>query len=556
MGFFDKLKDKVEQQLGQGHHQNQPQGNYYASPPPQQYTHQQPYAPPVPGNKPASLLPPDSPPSESDVYRHRQQVGANLGGLFVGERWISDEIYAACPSDDSHKSEWSAVDSAVRAYGWEDTKTGLERHWETFITESDLDDLVKMGGNSVRVPIGYFSLSRPELLAGTPYEPLGYLYGGCWSRVETLLRACRARGVGVLLDLHCVPGGANGDAHAGTDSGRSEFWENDYFRELAVRCIEFLCGAVADLHPNVIGIQVINEPTWHQHDLAQQYYTRCLDVARAHGNIPIYIGDCWELTKTADFAANHTSSYPYDFLVIDHHYYYCFAEPQTSMKVPALTSMVQSLGESGGELSEASGKGDGVNVVVGEWSCTLSGNSTNGCGDGDARAFGRTQLQTYTRPGLSGGAWFWTLKFQVRNMSNTWDLRDMVHRKVLPSNLRPQVNLPSSQHELDTNIAHIVSTLTAPHAAYWDAQPNAEASDFDGHRRYSAGAKLALEDCAGFGRHGGSLIGFRKQWTRTRVAGLVGAGGDGDHPAAWEYRHGYEAGLAEFDKLCVGSLQE
>lgn len=555
MGFLDKLKEKLD------HHGGHNAGNVPPGPAVDEGSLPQ-FVPP---NRPVEPLSADGPPSARDVYRHRQHVGVNLGAWMVGERWISDGLYAAAPSADAQKSELSAVSAAVIGHGHEAARHAWESHWDSWLDhDQDLSDLAHAGVNAVRIPLGYFSLSRPEILAGTPFENLAYVYAGCWSRIEAFCASCDRHGLGVLLDLHCVPGGVNPDAHSGTDSCRADFYSNTHFQHLALRCVEFLCGQASRM-PNVVGVQVCNEPAWGKNADTTPYYLSCLETARRYGNVPIYIGDSWDPAAACAAIGNHVSCNPDDFPVVDHHYYYCFDDRYKAATSAQIADEVSHAPE-WAECAKAAGDG---NVVVGEWALTLSGDSLSRPANGDVKAarrqFGHAQLDAFTaiknlplapspRGGGGGervceagrgGCFFWTYKFQVRNYDNSWDLRDMIHQGILPSYLRARVDVGAPQlHAYD----QIVSDATSAHAGYWDAPENGGGQGME-HWRFDEGFRTGWADAVAFAQQGESVVGFRGQWNRRRTAAHIRA--RGESAAVWEFGAGLEAGIDAFNRIAV-----
>jgi glucan 1,3-beta-glucosidase len=99
------------------------------------------------------------------------------------------------------------------ASGWNNTTSSrqvLERHWDTFIQESDFAYLQSIGINTVRLPIGYWSLG-PQFCVGTAFEDVMTVYENSWKRVLRAINTAGAYGIGVLVDLHGAPGSQNGE---------------------------------------------------------------------------------------------------------------------------------------------------------------------------------------------------------------------------------------------------------------------------------------------------------------------------------------------------------
>lgn len=147
------------------------------------------------------------------------------------------------------------------ATGWGNT-TGaqavLERHWDTFINQSDFEYLSSIGINTVRLPIGYWSLG-PVYCQGTSFEPVADVYTNSWSRVVRAINWAGEAGIGVLIDLHGAPGSQNGQPHSGISDGKVNFFNNATNQDLTINALTFLTQQLASV-TNVIGIEILNEP--------------------------------------------------------------------------------------------------------------------------------------------------------------------------------------------------------------------------------------------------------------------------------------------------------
>lgn len=148
---------------------------------------------------------PSPDPVLATVYRYRQQQGVNLGSWFMLEAWMVPSLFncASAPGI----SEYDV------ATGWNgDSKSVLERHWDSFITESDFKWLSGLGINTVRLPLGYWHIGTGETdwVKGTMYEGVRDSYSGAWPRVLRVVNWAAKHGIGVLIDLHGAPGSQNG----------------------------------------------------------------------------------------------------------------------------------------------------------------------------------------------------------------------------------------------------------------------------------------------------------------------------------------------------------
>lgn len=121
--------------------------------------------------------PPIPPVCLNDLTRYRLHYGANLGSVFILERWLTGSMF---PSNTTGQSELSAVQGWIKLEGLQKTQARFENHWQTYISDADLDWLKNVGKvTSVRLPIGWFTLG-PAYCGGTAFEGVGQVYVNAW----------------------------------------------------------------------------------------------------------------------------------------------------------------------------------------------------------------------------------------------------------------------------------------------------------------------------------------------------------------------------------------
>ena len=173
---------------------------------------------------------------------------------FVHEQWMTPSVFTCASgkqlSELDIASGWGSLDSA---------RAVLERHWDTFINASDFHYLSSIGINTVRLPIGYWSLG-PAFCQGTPFEPVADVYRNSWPRVVRAINDAADAGIGVLVDLHGAPGSQNGQQHSGISDGQTNLFGNDWYTNKSMAVLSFLMQELVNV-TNVVGIQILNEPT-------------------------------------------------------------------------------------------------------------------------------------------------------------------------------------------------------------------------------------------------------------------------------------------------------
>ena len=172
---------------------------------------------------------------------------------FVHEAWMTPSLFT-CAADD----QLSEIDIA---HGWGSTtgaRAVLERHWDTFINETDFQYLASIGINTVRLPIGYWSLG-PDFVQDTPYADVADVYQNSWSRIVRTINLAGSVGIGVLVDLHGAPGSQNGQQHSGVSDGATNLFDSPMCINQTITVLSYLMQQLAYV-TNVVGIQVLNEP--------------------------------------------------------------------------------------------------------------------------------------------------------------------------------------------------------------------------------------------------------------------------------------------------------
>lgn len=147
------------------------------------------------------------------------------------------------------------------ASGWgsvENARAVLERHWDTFINQTDFDYLAKIGINTVRLPIGYWSLG-PTFVTGTPFEPYASVYTNAWPRVVRAVNMAAQSGIGVLVDVHGAIGSQNGQSHSGISDGQTRLFNSTTYMDKTFEMFMFLADQFQNV-TNIVGIEILNEP--------------------------------------------------------------------------------------------------------------------------------------------------------------------------------------------------------------------------------------------------------------------------------------------------------
>ncbi|OAP58052.1 hypothetical protein AYL99_07142 [Fonsecaea erecta] len=515
-------------------------------------------------------------PSPKDILQYRYQHGTNLGGIFILEQWMFGSMY---DEGVSGSSELDAVNASINARGLDATRQKWETHWANALTDSDLDWLASSAHcNAIRLPIGYFSLG-PAFCANTAFAMApSQVYINAWSAVKRLVSRCFQHGIGVLIDLHGVPGGANHETHSGTSSGKAELWANPFNLGLATRCLVFIAEEIFrdPQLAGVVGLQVCNEAIIDPPGMYEWYNHVIQQISALDPSLPVYLSDGWDLGRAVRFTRAYnnpgTQSCP---VVVDTHKYWTFDEKDTSRSPYEIIEQVKT------ELQELDSTlvGDvfshqaAVAVFVGEYSLALAPQTWSKAPpdqkDELMKQFGHVQSQTWQS--RASGSAFWTFKMDWMP-GWEWGFKASSDAGQIVPPKEFALTVGEMKHRLaqaDEKKNSLCWRATKEHTDYWTA--NSPREKFE-HWLYEEGWKLGWADarhffaarlegqipCAGTAASQGppplddslvimaDKIGALDLWIlkRMRQAGVADPKGC---PFGWEFEHGFRRGVGDFE---------
>lgn len=492
------------------------------------------------------------PPSARQIYQSRLNRGPNLGGLFVLEKWIAPHMFPE--GDDGGKTaELDAVTQALAANNGnvDAVRQKFEDHWRNWVTDDDWQWMQAVGVTAVRVPIGYWMVAGANFCENTSFGNCAAVYTNAWEIFkEVVLQKAGQHQIGVLVDLHGLPGGANGADHSGTTEGSAKLWGSNTCQLQSFGVLQFLARELAAFD-NVVGLQVLNEaPHENAGDAQKAYYLKALNqVRQANQEIPLVISDGWDLGKwvqivkdiEADMSARRGETCSLGVL-IDTHVYRCFSDDDKN-KTPS--EIVAAIDQAVPDTDTA------VDIMVGEFSCVLDGASwdkhdANSAGSREdvVREYGRRQCAHFAQ--RAAGFYFWTLKFRWGG-GGEWGFREMLDKGSLATAYAPlDQKFPADKAPGDDWYAAAyggrAADALAAHQNYWtgvDANRDWE------HWRFEAGFKTGWDDAFAFDKVNHSEIGRRAAWKRAREVEHVrerGAGND----IMWVWRQAFDQGVKAF----------
>lgn len=480
--------------------------------------------------------------TQRQLYRYRQQHGVNLGSWFTLEAWLTGSLF-----NDVNGQRDSEMD-LIKGLPADRARQVLEAHWDNFINDGDWQWLQSHGINTVRLPISYYHFLPGQgndhlrrLMEDTEYEKYADIYSGAWQRITGAIQKAAGAGIGVLIDLHAVPGAQNTDGHSGLSTKKAGLWEGSSAsknQKHTVAILEALAEAVGP-YENVVGLELLNEP--RNNNSLQSFYEKAIGAIRQKNvDLPLYLSDAWDLNHYSNWVSSQSSAG--NFLVIDHHLYRCFSPDDH--KTPASEHAARIHPSSNGptcQMLKGSTSKLGGSLIIGEWSSALNPSSVQGRNQDDCqRDWGQAQAAAYAAH--AGGSFFWTLKKEGPPDAG-WCLYSAVEKGVLPANLtRP--NQKRSAEDLGAVGQSIGADKLRGHSDYWNSRGSSGE-----HKAFGDGWSQGWRDAQSF-LSSGDTIGFYGQWAKARATVWVQQGGNAGE--AWEFEHGCSQAIESFNESLRG----
>jgi hypothetical protein len=160
----------------------------------------------------------------------------------------------------------------------------------------------------------------------------------------------------------------------------------------------------------VIGIEVCNEAVGNAKGMYAWYEDVISEIGKVDESMPVYISDGWDLKGAVEWCNNRKAfgNWARNPVVMDTHRYFTFSEKDRSQ------SPHQIIGRTDGQLGEFDVKSGSLSdrgeaqVVVGEWSCLMDGQTRGRVGpeqrEGLIKQFGQTQSKKWQQK--AGGNYF------------------------------------------------------------------------------------------------------------------------------------------------------
>ena len=228
--------------------------------------------------------------------------------------------------------------------GKDEASRRLEQHWSSFYSEQDFVLMKQYGLNTVRIPVGYWSVAPLE---GDPYVQ------GAYEHLKTVVGWAGNQGMTVMIDLHGAPLSQNGFDNSGKRGGVG--WTQGDSIKQTHAALNKIRDDFAN-NPAVSMIELLNEPMGPSLDrsvVEQFYYDGWGDLRDS--NVAVTFHDAFlGATNWNGFGAGLQN------LLLDTHHYEVFSNGELSMNPAAHVSTACGFGASMATNNKW--------TIAGEWS--------------------------------------------------------------------------------------------------------------------------------------------------------------------------------------------
>ncbi|KAE8214277.1 hypothetical protein CF327_g2319 [Tilletia walkeri] len=200
--------------------------------------------------------------------------GVNLGNFLVLERWLDEDTFVSMCGADVFDEYHCA-----KSLGNAQAVTALQNHYNTFIAESDIDTMQRVGVNVVRITLGFWALI--PTLANEPYVDAGQM-----DQLKKVLGWLNTRRMRAIISLHGLPGSQSGDQSTGQFRNQSHgaSWFSADNQQRSVATVQALSNWITALTPElastISAVLPVNEPDQRHNDdgtfaqTLQNFYTQ------------------------------------------------------------------------------------------------------------------------------------------------------------------------------------------------------------------------------------------------------------------------------------------
>jgi len=278
----------------------------------------------------------------------------------------------------------------------------LEKHRQTFITESDFKWLHEHSVNALRIPVGYWVLE-----GDAPYlRAVRYL--------DWAMEMAERYKLHTIIDVHGLPGSQNGRDHSGR-KGKAGWLRQHSLRRSSLDILEQIARRYRD-NPYFWGLQITNEPKlglfqFKLRDYYRKAYDRLSQVLRPHTRV--VFSDAF--TPRLMSGGLKRRSHP---VVMDVHLYHMSTLFSGFMSADWYLGKIERWRELLAKLARDQ------SVIVGEWSGVMRGETMKNKAPDQREAITQRHLQTQLAAYENAAGWFyWSYKTEKPGL---WNFRSLI----------------------------------------------------------------------------------------------------------------------------------
>jgi glucan 1,3-beta-glucosidase len=266
-------------------------------------------------------------------------VGTDLGGWLVIEPWITPSLfYRFLDKTQEEGSGWDMW-TLCETLGPEEGNRVLRAHWDNWVTEDLIKDLVDRDVEILRLPIGDWTLKQ--------YGPYEGCTDGAKDYVHWLLKTAEDYNLKVLLDIHGVKDSQNGyessgqaerviwtdDTHFTTasDAEWMGHWNGSSYDYINLDNINWAIDTVYWLlheygtYSSFHSLSPVNEPwTNSDKDTLKNFYRKVREVMRDYNHDLVFVFGDFSSQLDADYWNDLFEDDDMENVVMDTHLYLAF----------------------------------------------------------------------------------------------------------------------------------------------------------------------------------------------------------------------------------------
>ncbi|KAI5895668.1 glycoside hydrolase [Schizophyllum commune H4-8] len=198
-----------------------------------------------------------SSPAYASVRDGKDVFGVNLGSWLVLEPWMLPQEWLDMGGQDCSDCSQCIRSEFAFVKAYPDTADQIfDEHWSTWFSQDDVDQLVRLGINTVRIPLGYWII-EDLVERDTEFYPRGGL-----QQLRRGLLQLKEAGIDAILDHHALPGVQSpNQMFTGNCTTNVQFYTPyNYRRALLWTAIMTVLSHLDPAFASVVSIEAVNEP--------------------------------------------------------------------------------------------------------------------------------------------------------------------------------------------------------------------------------------------------------------------------------------------------------